>query len=299
VRNGEEYIDEFVAHYRSLGATLFCFIDNQSTDGTVARISRHTDASLWTTDLPFSEYESLIRRYFLLHHFRNRWVFCVDIDEHFAYPGSDQISVAQLLRYLEAKRYNAVTACMLDMLAEGDSRSVEAANFAQRYPLFDLHDIQKEPYPATWLTRKNVVPEGIAEFQGGVRRRMSDSEHRFVLLKHPLLKIVDGLIPFTHPHYCANARIADVATVLLHYKFTGTFMARAQALASDPATFSYWAQENRIYVDFFKRTHDFGSLPLGPYQGCNVLVDAGLLQRSDDYSAFCTRAAADKEQTAG
>jgi hypothetical protein len=287
VRDGEEYVDEFMAHYRSLGLRRFCFIDNQSADGTVAKIRRHKDASLWTTDLAFADFESLIRSCFLLHHFRGRWVFCVDIDEHFVYPGSDKIGVTELVRYLEAKRFNAVTACMLDMLPETDRRSGAGGSFRETYPMFDLRNIEKAPYPDGWLTRDNVVPEGIPEFHGGVRSRMSTSGHRFVLLKHPLMKIADGLIPYTHPHYCARARIADVNAALLHYKFIGSFLDRARALAKDPRTSPYWARENRIYVDFFNRPGGLDSLPLARYAGCDALVDAGLLRTSDAYRAFC------------
>ncbi len=290
VRDGEEYVDKFVEHYRSLGVTLFCFIDNQSTDGTVAEIRRHKDASLWTTDLPFADFESLIRRYFLLHHFRGRWVFCVDIDEHFAYPGSEKISATQLLRYLEAKRFNAVAACMLDMLPETDWRSAGDGDFRKTYPMFDLGDIRRDRYPESWLTRNNVVPAGIPEFHGGVRSRMSTSEHRFVLLKHPLLKIADGLIPYTHPHYCAHARIADITAALLHYKFIGSFLGRAESLANDSRTSLYWARENRIYVDFFNRPGCLESLPLARYTGCDALVDAGIVRVSDAYRAFCASA---------
>lgn len=288
VRNGEEYVDEFVEHYRSLGVTLLCFIDNQSTDGTVAAIRRHRDASLWTTDLPFADFESLIRRHFLLHHFRGRWVFCVDIDEHFVYPGSEKVSATQLLHYLEARRFNAVAACMLDMLPATGLGPTGAGDFRKKYPMFDLADIQKSPYPETWLTRSNVVPAGIPEFHGGVRSRMSSSGHRFILLKHPLLKIADGLIPYTHPHYCAHARVADITAALLHYKFIGSFLDRVGSLANDPRTSPYWARENRIYVDFFNRPRCFESLPLARYTGCDALVAPGLVRVSDDYHAFCT-----------
>ena len=157
--------------------------------------------------------------------------------------------------------------------------------------MFDLADIQKSPYPETWLTRSNVVPGGIPEFHGGLRSRMSNSGHRFVLLKHPLLKIAGGLIPYTHPHYCAHARLADITAALLHYKFVGGFLDRARALGNDPGTSPYWAHENRIYVDFFNQPRCFESLPLVRYAGCDALVDAGIVRVSDDYHAFCASSA--------
>lgn len=249
------YIDEFISHYNSLGAAHIVFIDNGSTDNTVSLAKSYDNVSVFRTDLPFRGHEKAIRRYFLQHYLRGSWVLCVDADEHFDYPYSSARPMSDLLNYLDFHGFNALTACMLDVYAKEPFSQIPSGGFASVYPYFDCHAIRKRPYPiGQYDTRENIVPPEVGVFAGGVRRRLLDKEHDFLLTKHPLMFIDNRIIPFSHPHYCARAKLADVTGVLLHYKFVEGFDQRALSVLDifPPNAVSAWARENQSYVNYIE-----------------------------------------------
>lgn len=287
VRDGEENIREFIAHYSKLGIEHIYIIDNQSRDKTAAIAQEYPQVTLFTTNLRFSQYEARLRRYFLQHFFKESWVFFVDIDEHFEYPYQSQIPLATFLDYLQLHNYNAVTACMLDMYHRGSHDKAPHTGFSDFYPLVNIKTIDKDAYPQSWLTRNNLVPEGITIFKNGIRKKALKSSHEFLLVKHPLMFIDSTIEPFSHPHYCAQARIADVAGVLLHYKFTAGFLQRAKLIVKDPLSYPTWVEEHKAYIDFFE-SNDSWSDSKDDYVYKNVedLHELGLISISQDYIDF-------------
>lgn len=254
IKDSACYVDEFVSHYTALGARHIVFIDNGSTDETVALASKYSNVSIFKTDLPFRGYEKAIRRYFLQTFLRGCWVLCVDADEHLDYPYSSTHSMSDLLAYLNDNCYTAVTACMLDMYSKQPFSAIGQGSLGTTYPFFDLSTINRAPYPSeNYETTGNIVPADITVFTGGVRNRVLKVDHDFLLTKHPLMYIDKKIVPFSHPHYCAQAKIADFSCVLLHYKFVAGFDQRAEAVLAKLPEESVWAQENKAYVDFIRQ----------------------------------------------
>jgi len=253
VKNGEEHIDEFVRHYRALGAKQILLIDNQSEDHTVEKAKSYENVTVFSSSLHFALYECRMRRSFLKHYCKNSWVMAVDIDEHFDFPGRGHAGMPQLIAYLNTHGYTAVTACMLDMFTVNNQDQATTTDFSARYPCTDIADIEKAAYPTNWLTRNNAVPAGICIYKNGIRKVALQTDHEFLLSKHPLMFVDHAIIPFTHPHYCAHARIADITCVLLHYKFTRGFVARTLKIAMASDTHPHWAKENLLYAEYFSR----------------------------------------------
>ena len=61
VRDGAYYLDAFLDYYRGLGIRYFAFIDNGSTDATIARIKQQEGCVIDRATLPLAQYEDLMR----------------------------------------------------------------------------------------------------------------------------------------------------------------------------------------------------------------------------------------------
>jgi hypothetical protein len=57
VRDGAAYVGEFIEYYLGMGAGHIVFLDNNSTDGTLARIERSERISILQCALPYKTYE--------------------------------------------------------------------------------------------------------------------------------------------------------------------------------------------------------------------------------------------------
>jgi len=287
VKDAQEHIAEFIRYYTVLGAKSIMIVDNGSVDATVDIAESFENVTVFSTSLDFARFESTIRRSFLRRYCRNMWVLAVDVDEHFDFPRGASTTMGDFITYLNSNRYTAVTACMLDMFALEPADRAVPSSFLSRYPYLDYESIEKEPYPNGWLTRNNVVPTGVCIYKGGIRKEVLRTQHEFLLVKHPLMYIDDQIIPFTHPHYCANARIADVVCVLLHFKFTDGLAAKATRIADDSNSDPTWATEHRLYKEFFSANASLlGSHRAYKYGSVMDLANKGFLYVSPTYRAF-------------
>src|SRR5215211_1917211 len=115
VRNSRPYVQSFIEHYRFLGAKHMVFLDNGSTDGTVAALKGYDNVTVLRTMLPYRTHNVAMKQYLIERFGRQRWSLLVDIDELFDYPFSDVVGLKALLRYLSSNGYTAMVAHMLDM----------------------------------------------------------------------------------------------------------------------------------------------------------------------------------------
>lgn len=221
VRNGELWIESFLDHYFDLGARHIVFVDNGSTDDTVAMAARRDRVSIWATDLSFHENEIPIRRWLVNTFGENRWSLWADIDELFEYPYSGVLELSDFLRYLDRHSYTAVAAHMLDMFSDRPFSELESRkgdSLKDKYRFYDLSDIERTR-DVYWITEDRVDSPEISATFGGIRKRIFGSRN-LLQTKHPLLRAGDGLrvLPYDG-HFSTNATYADVSGVLLHYKF--------------------------------------------------------------------------------
>src|SRR5215208_5689769 len=237
VRDGRPYVKSFVEHYRSLGAKHLFFLDNGSTDGIVEALNNYNDVTVLQTMLPYKEYKHLMKQY-LMGRFgkKDRWCLCVDIDELFDYPYSDVVALDSFLGYLSSNSYTAVAAQILDMLSEeslsGREGTLEDEPLKERHRFYDISNISRRSNKRRHFRHNNALEnDDIVMFSSGIRGAIF-GDNRILLTKHPLVFLNGKVKPLTPgPHWVANANIADISCVLLHYKFLDGYFHKQAAQA--------------------------------------------------------------------
>ena len=232
VRDGMFHLEEFLRHYRALGAAQFVFCDNGSADGTVERLRQEGDCVILRSELPWGEVENLFRRHAAERYAPGRWCLFADMDEMFD-PGESHPDLPALTRALDAGGYTGLVAQMLEMAP--DVPLAEAAHWTYaealaRYVWYDLRDVTRLPYhdariDFAWFMAQNTLGNPAIEVMfGGLRRRVFGEN--CCLTKHPLVKLTGGTLPGVHPHVSAHLHCAPFTALIRHYKFAGDAAAR-------------------------------------------------------------------------
>jgi hypothetical protein len=233
VRNGEYYIESFIRHYSRMGFRHIFFLDNGSTDQTLAIARSYDNVSILRSTLPISSHQRLFKKYLAQRAGRGGWCLDADIDEFFEYPHSNIVDLKDLLNYLNQHRYTALVTQMLDMFSDrpmSHLASEQKEDIRRDYPYYDLANITKTDYRTADLVAKygcgNVLSNReTALCWGGIRRTLYGND--CLLTKHSLFMPWEGVGLFPHVHFVSNARLADLSGVLLHYKLTSNAMAIA------------------------------------------------------------------------
>lgn len=287
VRNGELYVKSFIEHYLVLGVKHIVFLDNGSTDNTVALASAYENVTILQTRCPYQIYETIMKRYLVKRFSQNRWNLFVDIDELFDYPFSDKISLNLFLEYLHQNSYTAVVAQMLDLFADKSLASLTSSkndSIKEIYKHYDISNIKKYTYPHGKLSNQNVYLH-----QGGIRKTLFNTDNG--LTKAALIFVNDELIPFVEFHHVENAYIADLTTVLLHYPFVSSFAKKVEeAVRTDRYKLSA-SQEYKMYWERLKQNPsiDIKQETSQKLDNINSLLDNGFLFGSNNYKQWVER----------
>jgi hypothetical protein len=107
-------------HHRTLGVERFFFIDNGSTDGSVAYLLSQPDAYVFQTQGSYRQarngmdwVQQLLSMYAVGH-----WCLILDCDEHLVYPDSERVSIRQLCDLLECRQLNCMATMFIDMYSD-------------------------------------------------------------------------------------------------------------------------------------------------------------------------------------
>ncbi len=307
VRNGGEHLPSFLEHYRALGVARFVFVDNGSDDGSRALLESQPDATVYEASLPHKHYENELRRLIIERHCQRRWCLSVDIDELFDFPGSEQLSLSELLRYLRLRGATALPSYLLDMFArENVFGAARAVDLKSEYPCYDVSDVEKvgylAPEVAAFCDQNQLSDPEIGCYFGGIRKRVFGGSQRaqFLLTKHPLIFLDGVLQPSVHPHYSNRARVADVTGVLQHYKLTPSFKAKA---SESVRSGRYVEFAQRQYDEYHRQVSDRASLIIDTpgrtqLRSAWQLVDDGFLRVSASFRDYLaqSRAGAPRER---
>jgi hypothetical protein len=230
-------------------------------------------------DVPYTRYENLMKDYLARRFSTGRWNLHVDIDELFDYPGSDVLSLENLLRYLSERGFTAVVAQMLDFFTDtplskiSDRAGEDLKNF---YIYYDLSDIEKMSY--RWTSNSDIQMH-----MGGIRKTVFGTRNG--LTKAPLVFVGPGILLFQEWHHAANACIADFTCVLYHYPFTGSFFEKVRDAAVTKRYGFVTSDEYDLYWKRLSREPDL-NLCLDTaqrYTGVDSLLDEGFLVASPAY----------------
>lgn len=288
VRNGASYAEPFVDHYRRLGAKHLVFLDNGSTDDTVARLSKYDGITVLATSAPYATFENAMKTHLAERFSRGRWNLSVDIDELFDYPFSPVLSLRAFLRYLNARGFTAVVTQMLDMFPDGPlALAGSGAALIERSRFYDLSNIEKSDY--TWSEASNPA---IRMHWGGIRETVFGTHNG--LTKAALVRMDDGVTPFNEWHHATGARVADVSCVLRHYPFSATF---GEKVIDAVRTGRYGRTTTREYEGYRAALEKDPDLHLKRetarlYGGGDRLIEEGFLVVSDEYRRAVSAASA-------
>jgi hypothetical protein len=281
VRNGAIYLQEFLRHYRELGAKHIVLLDNNSNDGTPELVAGESDVTVLSTPAPYKRYKDIMKRWLVAHFGRGNWVLCVDVDELFDYPFRSEIGTTDLLRYLNRRGFTALVAQMLDLFPRGAITEVSSNDWRSEHRCYNLTDVEKESYAAFYGDSNETPPGDLELFRGGIR--LSAFGAKPLLTKHPLLFPQAGLT-YVNAHHVNGARVADLTAVLLHYKYVGDFVDYVKKIV---ATESFWnnSREYKQYLDAIESDPQL-SLYSGTASELSTverLLEQGFLVASDSF----------------
>lgn len=286
VLNGAWYLPEFLRHYRALGARHFVFLDNGSTDATVAMLADQPRVAVLRSALPLGPFEREFRQHMATAYGADRWCLFVDTDEVFDWPGSGE-GLAALTATLTDMGATALVAQMLEMFPAcplRDSAGWDFARVQRDYDHCDLTHVTRHGYhaadnPLRGLLRGNRLLNAAVPFLfGGLRKRVFDED--CCLTKHPLVFNGGGTIPATHPHCAGNVTVATFTGLIRHYKFANDPFGRDRAgIAAGAVSHGEDAKRLRIAAD---PALTLMSPDARRYEGIVALQDAGFLTAPDD-----------------
>src|SRR5215212_6044484 len=291
VRDGRPYVKTFVEHYRSLGAKHLFFLDNYSTDGTIEALKNYDNTTVLRSTLPYKGYRLAFKQY-LIDRFgkRDRWCLYADIDELFDYPYSDVVGLDSFLGYLGERSYTAVAAQMLDMFPEeplsGREGNLEDEPLKERLRFYDISDITRTSNKRRHFRHNNALEnDDIVMFSSGIRGP-TFGDNRILLTKHPLV-FLNGKVKPLHPgtHWVANAKIADISCVLLHYKFLDGYFHKQAAQAVREGQYRNNSARYKRYLEVLDKnpTLKMKQESARELRGVNDLVENGFLVVSEEY----------------
>ena len=255
VRDGQAYMRTFIEHYLELGIRHIVFLDNGSRDRTIAIARQYPQISIFSTALPYKTYKYQMKEYLIRRFGKNRWSLYVDIDELFDFPSSDKIGITDFLAYLNAHSFTAVVAQMLDMFSEdtlGNLPDAESTSLKAACNYYDLSEITKKAYSDAKFCPHNFVSnEKITHYKGGIRQTLFGADCS--LTKHPLTFLDDEIEPMCQSsHKIENGYIADITTVLYHFKFIEGFESLTQRAVREE-NYSMNSREYKRYYEVLKR----------------------------------------------
>src|SRR5215212_8474826 len=291
VRDSRPYAKSFVEHYRSLGAKHLFFLDNGSSDGTLEALKNYDNTTILRSKLPYKGYRLAFKR-FLIDHFgkKDRWCLYADIDELFDYPYSDVVGLDSFLGYLTEKSYTAVAAQMLDMFPEeplsGREGNLEDEPLKERHRFYDISNISRRSNKRRHFRHNNALEnDDIVMFSSGIRGP-TFGDNRILLTKHPLV-FLNGKVKPLHPgtHWVANAKIADISCVLLHYKFLDGYLQKQAAQAVREGQYRNNSARYKRYLEVLDKnpTLKMKQESARELRGVNDLVENGFLVVSEEY----------------
>ncbi len=295
VRNGSYHMDAFLDHYRAMGVTHFAFIDNGSTDDTIARIKAEPNTIIDQSTLPLAAYEDLLRQYPAQTYGRDRWCLYVDMDEMLDFEGRSAIGIKGLTTYLDAQGATALVAQMLEMFPKAPLNAVMDFTYQQaveEFEYFDISAVKRFDYhsadiPFSALLSENKIPtEEIKFYFGGVRGKVFGEN--CCLTKHPLIFNAQDVTPAPHPHVSMGVRCADITAVIKHYKFAGNSVARDRASISS-GDLAHGEDAARAAVLSDAPDVSLFSLEARRWNRVELLIRAGFILGSERYSSYLAK----------
>jgi len=237
-------------YYRSIGFAGFVFVDNASTDDTLALLEAQDDVVVHVTDASYAAASSGVDwQQVLLREFaRDRWALVVDADEQLVFPGDREKGIRALIDRAESRGDAAVMAPLVDVYPAGP---LSQAVYRPGQPFLSVADRFDGPDTHYLRVVQRDCETPHVEVRGGLRLRVMGFEldESPLLTKFPLARRSHGMA-IENAHLLHPPACHDTGTfgALLHFKYFHDFPERARWGVSIG---EHWRDgyEYRKYVD--------------------------------------------------
>ena len=256
VRDEAERLPYFLEYYEQLGVDRFFIVDNDSSDDTLAVLSKHSNVHVWSSAMDYhrANYGMAWVQVLMEAHASDHWCVIADVDEFLVFPDVEHRSLRDLCDGFDRDHVVAMPAVMLDMYSDGPIRAASCASGQDPRDVcawFD-HDFAHRHAPdATPWTN-------IDAYWGGVRRRVFGEESDVFLSKVPLVRYThERIIPAgAHGTNARPEAVASVRGALLHFKFTSRFVEQLDEEISNRAAWGSQAESYSTYARMLAREPD-------------------------------------------
>ena len=286
-RNESLRLPHFIQYYNQLGVDRFFLVDNNSTDNSVDILSQKENIHVFCAD------ETYVNHWYWMEHLletygKNHWCVVVDIDELFSFPQAENLSIRDLVNYLEMEGKSAIRTFLLDMYPRFQ---IDSTNYSGGNPLNFISYFDKAYNQSSFrfLDRQNFRDFTTIIFTGGMRERVFGKINPpHILSKIPLFKNIDGSYLVQGMHAINGAKMSDIQGVVFHTKFLSDFIDEVKEEVKRGehygGAFYYKHFENEISknpeIGFF---HEGSTM----YVDSRQLVGLGLMKTSEKFEQFC------------
>ena len=291
IKNERIRLPYFLRYYRQLGVDRFFFIDNGSSDNSIAYLTEQDDCHCFHSEGSHFADNIWPPRWLntLLNVFGcGYWCVCVDADELLVYPHCETLQLRKFCAYLDLAQSEAVAALMLDMYGGGpiaNAKYQEGQSFLRTSRYFDSE--------VGWT---NPVPDSCPPEQtfGGVRERAfwtGKYKHTLppCISKVPVVRWQRGVEYKVAQHFISNVRLSELRATLLHFKFlTGFQTGTTNSLLENRGVTEKTLEERDAYLEALKRNPrlKLRNTKSIAYRGSRQLVQLGWAKTSQAYDKF-------------
>lgn len=286
-RNESLRLPHFIEYYKQMGVDRFFLVDNNSTDDSKEVISKVENTHIFNTT------DTYVNHWYWMEHLletygKNHWCVVVDIDELFSFPQAENLSIRDLVNYLEMEETSAIRTFLLDMYPQYqiDLTDYKGGNPLNYIPFFDSSYNQSF---FRFLDRQNFKDFTTIIFTGGMRERVfSKINPPHILSKIPLFKNIDGSYLVQGMHAINGAKMSDIQGVVFHTKFLSDFIDEVKEEVKRGehygGAFYYKHFENEI-----SKNPEIGFFHEGStkYVDSRQLIGLGLMKTSEKFEQFC------------
>ena len=288
LKNGNHFIPSFLNHYTSIGFNNFIFLDNNSDDKSVELLKKH-NVTILQSELPYSKYKWAFKQFLVYYCGEDVWTLYVDIDEFWEFPFQNKSNLKYFLEYLDRNNFNAVMSYMLDLFADlplKDLENLKKNDLKDTFKYYDNTFLKIKPYTKAYNTTNH--PD-TSHFSGGIHAK-SFGIDTIYLSKIPLIKWNKSISVHETSHTSTFINIADVSTVLLHYKFVSGFYKKMKSIIDDN---NYW-NGNEIYSKYLEVLKKNPTINLKTdsskiYNNPEQLVEEKAMWISDKYISWISK----------
>lgn len=233
VKDAAYFIDDFICHHQKMGVAHIVIVDNGSTDSTLELAAKYDNVTICRNRLPAKIYETYLRSVIARRCVRGGWFLFLDSDELFALPTAREDALSACINHCNQNGFTAVAVQYLDLFSAQTIRQTARLTYAESRRVFNLFSLGKirkvrlDEYRGEndYFTQQiDCSAAPIYLHFGGIRKEIFDENCLLTAIR--LVKNLDDIGLYVHPHFSTGVRLADFTGLLKHYKFTGDIVLR-------------------------------------------------------------------------